>query len=154
MPNKVFLLIRFVLGLIFVVSGGEKALSPVENFVYVIQGYEVVPDALIGLIAHVFPWVELMLGVFVLLGLWLDWACRGLMLVSLTFMGLVTQAIVRNLPLDSCGCFGNLVHLPLRGVLFLDISIFLSSFFCLRNIVKARTFSLDAFYGSTRSDIS
>jgi hypothetical protein len=146
MQNKILLLVRVVLGLIFIVSGVEKALGPSENFLYVIQGYEILPDVLARLASWVFPWVELLLGVFILLGLWLDWAFRGLLLMSGSLILMVGQAIVRKLPLDNCGCFGSLVHLPLRGVILLDISIFLLTLVSLRNIERARFFSLDAFY--------
>ena len=151
MLNKIFVLIRIVLGLIFIVSGAEKAIGPSENFLYVIQGYAILPDALARLASWVFPWIELFLGVFILLGLWLDWAFKGLLLVSGSLILMVGQAIVRKLPLDSCGCFGNLVHLPLRGVILLDCSIFLLTLVSLKNLDRARFLSLDALYSKNRS---
>jgi hypothetical protein len=146
-----FLLIRVVLAAIFIVSGTEKVLSPSENFLYVIQGYEILPDMLARLVSWVFPVVELMLGVFILLGLWLDWALKGLLLVSGSLVLMVGQAIVRKLPLESCGCFGNLVHLPLKGVILLDISIFLLALLSLGNIDKARFLSLDALFPKNKT---
>ena len=101
MKNKIFVLIRIVLGLIFIVSGAEKAFSPVQNFIYVIQGYEILPDALAKLTAHVFPMIELLTGIFMVLGLWMDWTLKVLMLITLSFILLVGQALWRNLPLDS-----------------------------------------------------
>ncbi len=146
MANKIFFLIRIVIGLIFVVSGGEKALSPVENFVYVIQGYELLPDVLARLAAHVFPWLEFLIGLFMLLGLWMDWTLKALMLVSASFILMVGQAILRHLPLDNCGCFGSLIHLPLKGVIVLDSCILLSAIASLKNVDKARWLSLDVLY--------
>jgi len=146
MLNKFFILIRVLLGLLFVVSGAEKAIGPAENFLYVIQGYAILPDALARLVSLVFPWVELLLGIFIFLGLWLDWAFRGLLLMSGALILMVGQAIVRKLPLDSCGCFGSLVHLPLKGVIMLDVTIFVLALVSLINLDRARSCSLDALY--------
>jgi len=146
MLNKFFVLIRVLLGLIFIVSGAEKAMGLSENFLYVIQGYEILPDVLARLASWVFPWVELLLGVFILLGLWLDWAFKGLLLMAGALILMVGQAIVRKLPLDNCGCFGDLVHLPLKGVIILDVTIFVLTLVSLLNLDRARSFGLDAFY--------
>jgi uncharacterized membrane protein YphA (DoxX/SURF4 family) len=150
MLNKSFILIRVLLGLIFIVSGAEKAIGPSENFLYVIQGYAILPDVLARLAALVFPWVELFLGVFILLGLWLDWVFKGLLLMSGALILMVGQAIVRKLPLDNCGCFGNLVHLPLKGVIILDVTIFVLTLVSLININRARSCSLDALYSKNK----
>jgi hypothetical protein len=146
MLNKVFLLIRVFLGAVFILSGVEKVLSPSENFLYVIQAYDILPDTLARLVSWVFPWIELLLGVFIFLGLWLDWAFRGLLLVSGSLILMVGQAIIRKLPIDDCGCFGNLVHLPLEGVILLDISIFILTFVSLGGLDRARFLSLDSLY--------
>ena len=147
---NIFVLIRAALGILFIVSGGEKLLSPVENFVYVIEGYQILPLFLAKLAAFVFPWVEVMAGVFVLGGLWLRYSLGMLMAVSLTLMGIVGQAILRRLPLDNCGCFGELIHLPLKGVILVDVTILALSFLCFRNVAKASVCSLDEAYAEKK----
>jgi uncharacterized membrane protein YphA (DoxX/SURF4 family) len=62
---------RVIVGALFIFSGGEKLMSAYGNFLYVVQGYEMFPSYLEKLIAHVVPWVEFFLGVFLVLGLWL-----------------------------------------------------------------------------------
>ncbi len=151
MKKWIILFLRCVVALIFIVSGFEKLSSPAENFLYILQAYELFPDVLARLFSVVFPWIELGIGVFLLFGLWLRLTLAGLTLVSAVFIGVVGQAIIRGLPIDSCGCFGNLVHLPLHGVIFLDISIFSIAIACLRNIEAVRFLSLDRYYDPSRT---
>ena len=138
--------LRLVIALIFIVSGFEKLLSPSENFLYVLQAYSVFPDVTARMIAVTFPWVELGVGVFLALGLWLRPTVLVLACISGSLIMVVAQAIIRRLPLDSCGCFGNLVHLPLGGVIFLDTVIFFSALLFLKNMKAARSISLDQVY--------
>lgn len=141
-----FIVIRVILGVLFIVSGGEKVLSPMANFLYVIDGYKVMPQAIEPAAALVFPWVELLTGLFILLGLWLRQALGVLLVMSASLIVIVGQAILRQLPLDTCGCFGDLVHLPLGGVILIDFSVFLLTLLCIINIKKASLFSLDELY--------
>ena len=117
-----------------------------ENFLYVLQAYQVFPDVIARIAALVFPWIELGVGVFLALGLRLRPTVLVLACMSGSLIVVVGQAIIRRLPIDSCGCFGNLVHLPLRGVIFLDLTIFVSAMLFLRDRGAARRFSLDQRY--------
>ncbi len=146
-----FVMIRIILGVLFIISGGEKVLSPMENFLYVIDGYKVIPTGFEPAVALVFPWVELLVGVFILLGLWLRQAFVVLFLMSVSLAGIVSQAIVRQLPLDSCGCFGELIHIPLRGVLLVDLSVIVLTLLCLANIKRTSLFSIDGLYARAGS---
>ncbi|MFH0753332.1 MAG: MauE/DoxX family redox-associated membrane protein [Candidatus Omnitrophota bacterium] len=150
MKNIFVLTLRFTVAIIFIVSGFEKLTSPSENFLYVLQAYQVFPDFLARIFSVVFPWIELLLGVFLALGLWLRWALIGLGCMSASLILVVGQAIWRKLPIDSCGCFGSLVHLPLHGVIFLDIFIFSTALFCLWHIRVARRFGLDDCFDMPR----
>ena len=145
------LVLRFVIALIFIISGGEKLISPPENFLYVLQAYAVFPDTLVRVAAVVFPWIELGVGVFLALGLWLRPTVFVLACMSGSLIMVVAQAIIRKLPIDSCGCFGNLVHLPLRGVIILDVIIFVTALLFLNNMKAVRRFSLDRLYATASS---
>jgi triosephosphate isomerase len=145
------LVLRFVIALIFIVSGFEKLISPSENFLYVLQAYAVFPDVIARIASVVFPWIELGIGVFLALGLWLRPAVMALACMSGSLIMVVAQAIIRQLPIDSCGCFGELIHLPLKGVIILDLVIFASAIFFLRDMGAVRRFSLDKFYDTASS---
>lgn len=141
-----FVVIRMILGVLFIVSGLEKIISPAENFQYVIEGYAIFSPELARMVSIVFPWIELFTGLFIALGFWLQPALMGMLLISTSLIIVVGQAIIRRLPLENCGCFGNLIHLPLQGVIVLDSAIFALTLFLLLNAVKASKFGLDDFY--------
>lgn len=138
--------IRIILGFLFIVSGMEKVISPAANFQYVIEGYAIFPPVLAHAASVVFPWMELFTGLFIMLGLWLSQSLVSLLLMTTTFIVIVGQAIIRKLPLENCGCFGNLIHLPLQGVIMLDSVIFALTVLLLLNTTEASKFGLDAFY--------
>lgn len=121
---NVFVILRILIGIVFIVSGFEKLTSPYQNFLYVIQSYEFVPKALEVLVAKAFPWFELIVGLFVVLGLWVRWSLAGAALMVVSFLTIVSQAIIRKLPIDECGCFGELVSFPLHVVLMIDLTLF------------------------------
>jgi uncharacterized membrane protein YphA (DoxX/SURF4 family) len=140
-----FVLLRIVIGSIFLVSGLGKLLSPYQNFLYAIQAYQLLPSRAEVLTAQVFPWIELFVGVFVLLGLWTPWALRGALILFGAFVVVVGQALIRGLPLESCGCFGEWLHLKPQTVIILDSLNLLLIFIMLRNLTLTKKFSLDLY---------
>ncbi len=139
-------LLRITIGSIFLISSLGKLLSPYQNFLYVVQAYQLLPSWAEVLVAQVFPWIELIVGVFVLLGLWTSWALRGALILFSIFVGVVGQALVRNLPLENCGCFGSWVHLKPQVVILMDSLSLLLTFILLRNLSRAKKFSLDSCF--------
>ncbi len=121
----ILVFLRAMIGLVYIISGAEKLLQPYENFLYIIQEYEIIPiPAMERGVAWLFPWLELFLGGFLLLGLWTRESLTSVGIFSLVFIITIGQAIIRGLPLAECGCFGDLVDLPLAVTLMLDILIF------------------------------
>lgn len=64
----VSLALGLALGGVFVYAGVQKHLAPYE-FAEAVQGYQLLPPALAGLTAAVFPWLELTSGAFLLIGI-------------------------------------------------------------------------------------
>lgn len=114
---------RLGLGALFTFSGFEKLIQPAANFAFVVQSYQVVPAGLEKPIAQIFPWVEFLAGVFLLAGLYTPIATATLWLLNTSFIGIVGQALIRKLPIENCGCFGEGIHLPLWAVFALDIAL-------------------------------
>jgi uncharacterized membrane protein YphA (DoxX/SURF4 family) len=140
------MILRIAIGILFIVSGFEKIISPYQNFLYVIQAYELIPSPMDHWVAIVFPWIEFFVGVFVLLGLWLKVALRGAVVLFLTFILVVTQALIRHLPIDECGCFGQLISFPLHVVLIMDSVMLMSTLWLIVQINKDNFFSLDKYF--------
>lgn len=91
------------------------------------------------------PWFELFLGVFLLLGFYLKWTLRGTLILLGAFIFIVSQAIIRKLPIDECGCFGGLVSLPLHGVLMMDSALLLLTGLLLYKANSTYFLSLDNY---------
>ena len=142
---NIFPFLRILIGIIFIVSGVEKLMSPYQNFLYVIQNYDLIGPPWDEGIARVFPWIELMLGVFAVLGLWTKWSLRGLMALSSIFILVVAQAITRNLPINECGCFGGALSIPLPAILLFDGVTWLCLAFMIKRDRTLR-FSLDEYF--------
>lgn len=139
-------LIRIFIGFVFVVSGTEKLLGHYQNFLYVIQGYDFVPAPLDAWIARVFPWIELMLGVFAILGLWTLWTLRGLLMATSVFLLVTGQALWRNLPIEKCGCFGELVSIPLPTILLMDSVLWMYIAYLIVRLERTNRCSLDEYF--------
>ncbi len=144
---KKFVLLRILLGFVFIVSGLEKLFSPTENIIYVVQSYQILHNELLErLAALTLPWGELFLGVFLVLGLWRKQCAMAVIAVSTMFAVAVGQALLRRLPLSNCGCFGELLHFPLYVTLILDIILISSGFVLYTHLKDTRHLSLDKLF--------
>lgn len=143
---KFFVIGRILIGCLFIVSGFEKLIGPYQNFLYVVQSYEFLPTLLEEMVARTLPWIELFLGVFLVVGLWLKWALRSIGMVIFLFILIVGQALLRKLPIDECGCFGGLISLPLYAVLIFDSMLFLLTGVLLKQEKCINIFSLDQYF--------
>ena len=139
------------IGSLFVVSGFEKLIGPYQNFLYVIQNYSFLPFPLAESVARILPWIEFFLGIFLVLGLWLKWTLRALMVLLLMFMTVVTQALLRHLPLDECGCFGGLISFPLPLVLAFDTVVFVLAWFLSSRVHEAQRCSIDKYFAQNEN---
>jgi uncharacterized membrane protein YphA (DoxX/SURF4 family) len=138
-------LIRILIGLLFIVSGAEKLIWPYQNFMYVLEGYQLFSPGVESLIARVFPWVEFILGIFMVLGFWLPITLRGVLATFTVFILVIGQALIRKLPIDECGCFGSLISLKPQQTLFMDSFCFLALVWLNSNVKAAARFSLDNY---------
>ena len=146
MGINIFVGLRLMVGILFVISGGEKLVNPYQNFLYVLQSYELVGPPLEEGIAHVIPWVEFFLGIFIFLGLWLNVVLRGLFILVFMFLFTVAQAVVRRLPLVECGCFGGLVSFPLPVTFMLDAALLILTRILIKKIKQTSRLSLDGYW--------
>jgi len=145
--NRLFFAMRILLGTIFLVSGLEKLLQPHANFVYVIEGYDIIGSGWTAQVAAVvFPWAEFVLGGFLLLGLWTRFVIYAMGLMTSSFVVVVAQAIIRKLDIVNCGCFGDLFKVPLPMIIVMD-SVFLTLFVLMLRFPQRTAFrSLDAYF--------
>ncbi len=141
-----FPLLRILIGLIFVISGAEKLIWPWQNFLYVLQSYELLPPGMDAAVAHIFPWVEFLVGLCLVLGLWIAPALKITLTMFAVFILTIAQALIRHLPIDECGCFGALLSLKPQHTIVMDSLFFLLLVWALKNVKAVERFSLDGWF--------
>lgn len=97
-------LVRLGLAAVWLVSGGIKASDPNQTYIAV-RAYDLLPDGMVSPVAAAVPFLELALGVLLLVGLGTRLTAVLSGLVLLAFIGAVAQSWARGLTI-SCGCFG------------------------------------------------
>jgi uncharacterized membrane protein YphA (DoxX/SURF4 family) len=131
--DVVGLLARLGLGAVWLLSGIPKAANPRDTIVAV-RAYDLLPASLVEPVAAVLPFLEIALGLLLILGLATRLAAVLSAVVLLVFIGAVISAAARGLSID-CGCFGGGGAVPpgetayiteiLRDVAFLVLSGYL-----------------------------
>jgi len=144
-------MIRVMLGALFIFSGFMKLTSPYQNFLYVVQSYEILMSPFDGWVARLFPWLEFFIGIFLVLGLWLEWALYGTLIMCTVFIVVVGQAMMRQLPITECGCFGEKFSLPLPTMLVVDNLVWILTAVSLMKLPKTSQRSLDQYFVSGHS---
>jgi len=97
-------LARCGLAAVWLISGVLKAVDPDQTYVAV-RAYDVLPEAGVEIVAAMLPWVEIALGVLLVVGAGTRVVAVASAAVLLVFIAGVTQAWARGLSID-CGCFG------------------------------------------------
>jgi len=101
--DTVFLILRWIVAAIFIFAGITKALN-LETFARDIDNYRMLPYLLVTMMAIILPWLEILCGVFLIIGKWERGAAFSLLILTLMFLIAMSSAIVRGLDI-TCGCF-------------------------------------------------
>lgn len=140
--RAVILVGRLMLAVVFLFAAYSKIFLPnsvfgplptkfaisinLRNFVPAVEQYKVVSHNTAVAIAHTLPFVELSLGVLLLIGwrvrIWLSLASA--MLVG--FLSLLTWAFLNHMDIKDCGCFASSTPEPLNGWTLLRDGAFLA----------------------------
>ncbi|MGB7296157.1 MAG: MauE/DoxX family redox-associated membrane protein [Candidatus Aminicenantales bacterium] len=105
--NKALLVVfRLIAGGVFIWAGILKIVDPL-GFAQSIMNYRVFPHELAFITALVLPWVEVIAGGLLIVGLFKRSSALLISLMLIGFIGLVALALARGID-TSCGCFGNL----------------------------------------------
>ena len=96
---------RWILGLTFIYASYYKIMSPTD-FAKIVYGYNLFPEILINLIAIILPFVELVSGLCLLLGIYPRSSALIINGLLLAFIFILTINIIRGYEFD-CGCFSS-----------------------------------------------
>ena len=96
-------LCRIFLAGVFIYSGYIKVQSYLQ-FTVTLDGYQLIPVQFIPFIATYFPWVEILLGVAILIGWKIRYFAAGATALLLFFSLLLAITYLRGIEAN-CGCF-------------------------------------------------
>ena len=95
--------VQIGLGAIFVVAALPKIADP-PSFAHMIYNYRILPGALINITSIVMPWLELLCGLALILGVWTKAARNIVASMLVVFMIAIAINLLRDNAID-CGCF-------------------------------------------------
>ncbi|HEY1428276.1 MAG TPA: MauE/DoxX family redox-associated membrane protein [Candidatus Tumulicola sp.] len=103
MPALV-LVLRVALGATLVFAGAVKIPHP-EQLAAAIAGFRLLPAAVTAPLAVVLPYLEVLLGVYLVIGLFTRIVAWIVSVQFVVYAGAIASAVLRGIP-AACGCFG------------------------------------------------
>lgn len=97
------LVVRFFLGVVFIYASLDKIQHPAA-FAKIIDNYRILPLATVNLLAIFLPWLEIMIGAGLILGIARFGSSFLLNGILLVFIVAIMSVLIRGLDI-SCGCF-------------------------------------------------
>jgi len=95
--------VQIALGAIFVIAALPKIADP-PSFAHMIYNYRLVPSSLINISSLAMPWVELLAGLALILGVWKAAARNVVAIMLAVFIVAISINLFRDNAID-CGCF-------------------------------------------------
>lgn len=94
---------QFLLAILFIVAAWPKLMDP-PGFAKALWAYDLFPAWSLMPLGLVLPWLELLCGILLALGVWTRAAATWTALLLLGFILALTINLARHHPVD-CGCF-------------------------------------------------
>lgn len=134
MAGVVSFIFRAILGNIFIFAGLAKISDPVR-FILTLREFRLFPEIIVPFMALYLPWLEFVLGLFLILGLLYRAGSILLAFLNVTFTLAILSVILRGMEVD-CGCFGllaDILKIPdhadikaiLRNMLFIGMCLYI-----------------------------
>ncbi len=143
MKTKVYpifiLITRILLGLIFIIASIDKIIDP-AGFARDISNYHFVPFGFENIIAIILPWLELFIGLGLILGIMVDGASVISGILLILFIILIFQATIRGFNID-CGCGLKEGELVGWRKIFEDLIFLFGAYFIWKRKVKVFEFN-------------
>jgi len=114
---------RIIAGGTLIFSGISKIISETA-FVEEVEDYELLPEVMIDIFAAALPWVEVIVGWLLIIGLLSRIAAGVGALTVLSFVIANSIVLYRGLNMD-CPCFGDSASVPTEIALGIDCVLFL-----------------------------
>jgi len=100
----VTLLARLILGGVLLAAGGLKVFKPTDS-ANAVAAYKLMPTEIAHLIGYALPWLEVAVGLLLIVGFMVRPAAVLSGLIMIVFIGAIASVWARGMLID-CGCFG------------------------------------------------
>jgi len=101
--RTVLTVLRVALAGIFIYASWEKV-AHTDDFASIVEGYQLLPVAVVPLVAIWLPWTELLAGLALLVGIWPRAVALLFSGLTVVFIAGLIQAMARGIDIQ-CGCF-------------------------------------------------
>ena len=98
------LLARLILGGVLLAAGGLKVFKPTDS-ANAVAAYKLMPTEIAHLIGYALPWLEVAIGLLLIVGFMVRPAAVFSGLIMIVFIGAIASVWARGMLID-CGCFG------------------------------------------------
>lgn len=102
--NYLIAITRIYLSLIFIISGLDK-INDLATFAQSIENYRILPSYFVNIFAAIIPWIEVVSGGLLLLGIFIKENSAIILTMLTIFTVAILSAVIRDLDID-CGCQG------------------------------------------------
>jgi len=103
--RRAILVLRLVLGVIFVYAAWMKLKESYLIFAMAIDAYQLLPQWAVLTVARTLPWFELVVGVLLLVGYKVRYVAAAASALLVFFFAMMLRSYIQGQGID-CGCFG------------------------------------------------
>ena len=100
---RVHLVLRLLLGAVFVYASLDKIWDPAA-FAKIVYQWQVVGPVASNLVAVTLPWVELLAGLLLIVGVWKRESALVVALMLVVFIVAAGTVMARGIDVENCGC--------------------------------------------------
>ena len=101
--SSIYVVVRIIIGMIFLYASYDKIIHP-DRFAEIITNYQIVPLIFVNTTAIWLAWLELIISILIISGVWVRASALLLICLVVLFIGGISSALVRGITLN-CGCF-------------------------------------------------
>jgi len=128
--DYISLIVRLFVGGLFIYAAIDKIIYP-DQFARIVYNYHLLPGELVNLTALVLPWVEMICGVFLIIGFNKNGSALLLNILTVVFIFAIGINVYRGVSLE-CGCFtvgsnarGDALDLLYRDIGLLALTLYI-----------------------------
>tara|TARA_Y100000310_G_C20317575_1_gene639178 strand:- start:145 stop:561 length:417 start_codon:yes stop_codon:yes gene_type:complete len=111
-PPIIVWIVRIILGILFVFSGAIK-IPKLSNFYHIVVQYGILKGKLVKLFAYSLPFVELLIGILILVGILFPWSILLTLFMLLISTFGIGYALYQKKKMEDCGCYAGIIKVPI-----------------------------------------